>query len=229
MNKISFVEIHKIDPKYKPVPSSKLVPNWYQRMVPYVDNLKTQMTVKRCMPVFDAITSGYTILLPADILVKFGYHQGKRVQMAEQSDMLSFTLVQYHAPEQFSTYPEVEFNLAAKKFVNPFAIVTPPGYSCLFTQPMHQEASQIKVFEGIVDTDQQHIVNFPFMYKDRNFEGIIPAGTPMVQVIPFKREKWTMDFDNKKDIKKVEEFKRTLGSSMFGSYRNFFWNRKEYK
>jgi hypothetical protein len=231
MNKIGFVEMYKIDPRYKPVPSSKLVPHWYQRMTPYVNNVRTHagMTIKRCMPVFDAIVSGYTILLPADILVTFEYHNGQRAQKSEWNHMLDFDLVSYHAPEQFSTYPEIEPNLPAKKFINPFAIVTPPGYSCLFTQPMHQESSQIKVFEGIVDTDQQHLVNIPFMYKDKDFEGIIPAGTPIVQVIPFKREKWTMEFDNKKDIKKVERFKRTLGSSMFGSYRNFFWNRKEYK
>ena len=77
---------------------------------------------------------------------------------------------------------------------------------------MHQESSPIKVFEGIVDTDQQHIMNFPFVYKDPEFEGIIPAGTPIVQVIPFKREKWTMDFDNKIDIKTLEGFKRKIGS-----------------
>ena len=41
MNKISFVEIHKIDPRYYPVPSSKLVPNWYQKMTPYVNNVKS--------------------------------------------------------------------------------------------------------------------------------------------------------------------------------------------
>ena len=26
----------------------------------------------------------------------------------------------------------------------------------------------------------------------RNFEGIIPSGTPMIQIIPFKRESWTL-------------------------------------
>jgi hypothetical protein len=231
VNKISFVEIHKIDPRYKPVPSSKLVPNWYQRMTPYVNNVKspTGMTVKRCIPVFDAIVSGYTILLPADIFITFEYQNGQRAQKTEWSQALDFDLIETHAPQQFSTYPGVVSNLPAKKLVNPFGIITPPGYSCLFTQPMHQDSSPIKVFEGIVDTDQQHIINFPFMYKDTNFEGVIPAGTPIVQIVPFKREKWTMDFDNKKDIKKLELFKRKIGSKLFGQYRDLLWTRKEYK
>ncbi len=231
MNKISFVEIHKSDLRYKPVPSSKLVPNWYQQMTPYAKNVKspTGMTVKRCIPVFDAIVSGYTILLPADLFVTFEYHNGKRAQRTEWSQALSFNLIDTHAPGQFSTYPGVVPNFPALKLMSPFGIVTPPGYSCLFTQPMHQDASPIKVFEGVVDTDQQHIVNFPFVYKDTNFEGTIPAGTPIVQVLPFKREKWEMDFDNKKDIKKVEASKRRIGSNLFGQYRDFFWTRKEYK
>jgi len=231
VNKISFVEIHKIDPRYYPVPSSKLMPKWFQQMTPYVNNVKSPggMTVKRCIPVFDAITSGYTILLPMDLFITFEYQNGQRAQKTEWSHINDFGLVQNHAPQQFSTYPEVIPGMPAKKLVNPFGIITPPGYSCLFTQPMHQEASPIKVFEGIVDTDQQHIVNFPYIYKDQDFEGIIPAGTPIVQIIPFKREKWKMEFDNKKNIKTMEGFHRKVGANLFGQYKNFFWTRKEYK
>lgn len=231
MNEIIFLSNHKVDPRYMPVPSSKIVPNWYQRTQSYTKGKRDpdEMTIKRCIPVFDAMTSGYTILLTADLFIKFEYENGLRGQRTQWSSLIDYPLIDHHAPEQFSTYPGVEKGFPANKFINPFSIITPPGYSCLFTQPMHQEKSPIKIFEAIVDTDKQHIVNFPFIYKDKDFEGIIPAGTPLVQVIPFKREKWKIDFDSKQGKKIFNKFSNYLGSNLFGQYRDSFWTRKEYK
>ena len=53
---------------------------------------------------------------------------------------------------------------------------------------MHRE-SVFTIMDGIVDTDSYNaLVNFPFFLNDWSYEGLIPAGTPMAQVIPFKRE-----------------------------------------
>jgi hypothetical protein len=231
MKKISFVNILEIDPRYNPVPSSTIVPKWYKNINPYALGKKDPnfMTVKRCVPVFDAITSGYTILLPADIFVHFEYRDNQRFQVVQASHLLSFSMIQTHSPMQFSTYPGVQKDAPAQKLVNPFSIITPPGYSCLFTQPMHQDDTPIKAFEGIVDTDKQHIVNFPFVLKDPNFEGLITAGTPIVQIIPFKREAWQMEINKKTDKKKTDSFMKHIGAQLFNQYRDFFWTRKEYK
>ncbi len=60
----------------QPKPASKLVPDWYKNMESYLDGIKkpdgsgiTSGTIKRCMPVFDAITVGYIIESPADVWV----------------------------------------------------------------------------------------------------------------------------------------------------------------
>jgi len=231
MNKIGFVELYEIAERYYPVPTSTILPEWYKKTNPYMSKIRhpENMTVKRCLPVFDAMTNGYTLLLHADILVSFEYENGQKVQVTSWSPQINYPFVQSHAFVQFQNYPGMESGVAAKKYVNPFGIVTPPGYSCLFTQPMHQEESPIKILEGIVDTDKQHLVNFPFIYKNPNFEGVILAGTPIVQIVPFKRESWKLEINNKKDTNKIKKNQRELGANIFGQYRDFSWNRKEYK
>jgi hypothetical protein len=231
MNRLGFINLYDIDERYYPVPTKNIIPNWYKKTHPYINDKKHPhgMTVKRCVPVFDALTSGYTILLHADIFVTIERNSTEQAQVTQWSQFIEYPFIQSHGFEQFSNYPNIEKGVAAKKFVNPFAIVTPKGYSCLFSQPMHQDYSPIKIFEGIVDTDKQHIVNLPFIYVDPNFEGVIPAGTPIAQITPFKRESWKFEIDNKKDIESYKKQKRSLGSNIFAQYRDFFWTRKEYK
>jgi hypothetical protein len=52
---------------------------------------------------------------------------------------------------------------------------------------------------GIVDSDNyEGIVNFPFIVPALQ-EGVqvnIPAGSPFIQIIPYKREEWVEHVDN---------------------------------
>ena len=55
------------------------------------------------------------------------------------------------------------------KWVNPYVIKTPPGYSVLITQPFHRE-SVFTILPGIVDTDKyKSQVHFPFVLKDNKW------------------------------------------------------------
>ncbi len=115
------------------------------------------------------------------------------------------------------------------KWNNPYAITTPPGYSVLFTAPMHRQ-SVFTILDGIVDTDTYKApVNFPFVLNDIKWEGIIPAGTPMAQVIPFKRESWEHKIGSDKEIQEQEKITKKLKTLFFNSYKRQFWSRKEYR
>ena len=51
-----------------PVPSSKLIPQWFKNIPGYgKDNIQT---VKKCIPFVDAMTMGYTVLLHIDLIIK---------------------------------------------------------------------------------------------------------------------------------------------------------------
>lgn len=212
----------------QPKPASKVVPDWYKNTNSYVGNEKkptgnggTPATIKRCIPVFDAITAGYIIESPADVYVSF--KNGS--QWFEWSD---FGLISFHPIEQAPEHP-AKNGFPYPKWTNPWGITTPKGYSTLFVQPFHRE-SVFTILPGIVDTDQYTTpIHFPFTINDPTFEGLIPKGTPIAQVIPFKRESWTMQLGLKEDFEHQAKVSKKLQSKFFDRYKSMFWTKKEYK
>jgi hypothetical protein len=215
---------------YPPTPAVKNIPEWYVKTPGYLGNDgkknlesgRPQGTIKKCIPVFDAISSGYILYTQVDVQVsKVG---GETFYHWPDADFISF-----HTILQADLHPSANKNLGDfPKFNNPYGIKTPPGYSCLFIQPLHRE-SRFTIFPGIVDTDTYTSqVNFPFILNDENWEGIIPAGTPMAQVIPFKRESWTHSFGSEKEIKEERLVSKKLKSMFINAYKKHFWNRKSY-
>jgi len=225
--KITFTNTTGIDIE-QPEPASKFIPDWYKNMESYIDGIKkptgkggTPATIKRCMPVFDAIISGYIITSPADVYVS--------IKDGEQYfEWSALGLISFHPIEQAPNHPDRKPH-AYPKWVNPWAIKTPKGYSTLFIQPMHRE-SVFTILPGIVDTDTYIApVNFPMVINDPNFEGLIPKGTPIAQVIPFKREDWQMEIGSEKDFKEQNTIIQKLNTKFFDKYKSMFWSRKEYK
>lgn len=211
-----------------PKPASRLVPDWYKNTQSYINGEKkpsgdgnTYATIKRCMPVFDAIVSGYIIESPADVFVSIK----DGVQWFEWSDL---GLIQFHPIEQAPEHPDRK-PFSYPKWINPWSIKTPKGYSTLFVQPFHRE-SVFTILPGIVDTDiYTPPVNFPFVINDPAFEGLIPKGTPIAQAIPFKRDSWTMETGDKKDLERQAKVNKKLASKFFDRYKTMFWVKKEYK
>lgn len=227
MAKIIFTNTFGADLE-QPKPASKSVPNWYKNMQSYYDNEKkpngdgsTSATIKKCIPVFDAITAGYIIESPADVWVSIR----DSGQWFEWSD---FGLITFHPIQQAPEHP-LHNSFAYPKWMNPWSISTPKGYSTLFVQPFHRE-SVFTILPGVVDTDQYTSpVNFPFVINDPLFEGLIPKGTPIAQVIPFKREFWNMSIGGKKELEAQAKISKKLQSKFFDRYKNMFWSKKEYK
>lgn len=212
----------------QPKLASKLIPDWYKNTQSYISGERkptgegsTSATIKRCMPVFDAITAGYIIESPADVYVSIKDGQ----QWFEWSD---FGLINFHPVEQAPNHPDKK-PFSYPKWNNPWSIKTPNGYSTLFVQPFHRE-SIFTIFPGIVDTDQYSPpVNFPFVINDPTFQGLIPKGTLIAQVIPFKRDCWTMELGSRKDLEAQAGISKKLQSKFFDRYKTMFWNKKEYK
>jgi hypothetical protein len=58
---------------------------------------------------------------------------------------------------------------------------------------------------------------------------MIPAGTPMVQVIPFKRDAWKIKIGGEKELKENMKVVAKLQTLFFNRYKTYFWSRKEYR
>jgi hypothetical protein len=213
---------------FPPKPAVKEVPSWYKNTPEYVgDQVKkiidgtNRHTIKKCIPVFDAITSGYILYTQVDVEVS---RDGNLPYYSWPSQ----NVIEFHPIEQAPLHP-AKNEAPYPKWNNPYAITTPPGYSILFTQPMHRE-SVFTIFDGIVDTDTYKApVNFPFVLNDVKWEGIIPAGTPMAQVIPFKRESWKHRIGSDKELKEQKNVDMKLKTLLFNSYKKHFWSSKEYR
>lgn len=212
-----------------PVLASTVIPEWYKQMESYMGGEKkpdgfgkTTSTIKRCMPVFDSIAAGYIIKTPADVYVRIKDGQ-------QQFEWANFNLIQFHDVIQAPAHPARKGDYAYPKWMNPWGIKTPKGYSTLFVQPFHRE-SVFTILPGIVDTDTYVMpVNFPMVINDPKFEGLIPAGTPMVQVIPFKRDTWKLKFGTEENIKAINNLKEKVTSKFFDGYKIMFRSHKEYK
>lgn len=213
---------------YAPVPSAKIIPDWYKETPSYRGGVKkpdqtndVPSTIKRCLPVFDSMTAGYIIKSYVDIYVSHKYGH-------PYYEWPSTSPISFHAIEQAELHPK-QNGTPYPKWINPWGIKTPKGYSCYFTAPMHRD-NPFEILPGIVDTDKMiAAVSFPFVLKDNNWEGMIPAGTPIAQVIPFKRDSWEMSLGDEDLRKEEEKTAKLLRTRFFDSYKTFFWDKKDYR
>lgn len=212
-----------------PKPARNEIPDWYKKMDSYINGEKkpigdgtTAATIKKCIPVFDAITAGYIFFTYTDIFVS-------EKDGEPYYEWANYGALEFHPLEQAPTHPASQ-NVIYPKIMNPWSIKTPKNYSCLFVNPVHRE-SPFLILEGIVDTDKYfNPINFPFVLKDKNFRGLIPKGTPVVQIIPFKRDSWThsitQDLTSRIEVKKQSD---ELHSMFFDKYKKIFWQSKSFK
>jgi hypothetical protein len=176
----------------KPIPASKAIPKWWKDIPKYsTENGKlsisprANVTVKECAPTKDMLMSGYIITLWTDLLVTKTDGE-QTIQWITSYPPIekwgSHQVAGYEVPKGCS--PDVF------KYLHGWTVKTPPGWSTLYMQPVGYQNNPIKVINGIVDTDILHSeINIPF-FIDKDFEGIIEKGLPIVQIIPIKRAVW---------------------------------------
>ena len=216
MKKIKF---HSVDVSINflhPQPASKFVPEWFRKLPGVKNGIET---IKKCVPFLDTLTSGYMIVLASDVYYDSnGFQQISKIQQ-----------VANHSIDQISTLElPKEYDETPYKWINFFVTKTPKGYSTMFTHPLNRIDLPFYSLTGIVDTDKFTVpVNFPFFIK-KDFQGIIPAGTPIAQAIPIKRENWKSEVEDKKPYEQPW-YVNLMHNPPFGFYKKNFWQRKSYK
>jgi hypothetical protein len=233
MKKIIFTDIDNPEGVLeKPKPASEYIPEWYKNAKSYTDPSGKKAptldgtpyaTIKRCMPVWDLMTAGYIIETPYDIYVR-QTPEGPYFQWGEMQ------AIAFQSMDQFQNHPYSRGINYAVRILHPWSIKTPKGWSILICEPQHHEPTPIITANGIVDTDTYSLpFNMFIKLRDPNFEGMIPAGTPFAQIIPFKRENWTSKLGGKKEKIKHASDLRKFTTVFFDRYKKFWWVRKQYK
>lgn len=216
MKKIKFHSVDVSIDILHPQPASKFVPEWFRKLPGVQNGIET---IKKCIPFLDTLTSGYMIVLASDVYYDSnGFQQISKIQQ-----------VANHSIDQISTLElPKEYDETPYKWINFFVTKTPKGYSTLFTHPLNRIDLPFYSLTGIVDTDKFTVpVNFPFFVK-KDFQGIIPAGTPIAQAIPIKRENWKSEVEDKKPYEQPW-YVNIMHNPPFGFYKKNFWQRKSYK
>lgn len=220
-----------------PSPASKNVPRWFQTLGKYVvpeakssrypdkDSTpnNTNFTVKACKPFLDSMLTGYMITLPTDVTVVDPQYYEARIIWDSNTNMIDT-----HAARQMEGFqaPE-EYEPSPYKWNFHWAITVPKGYSLLYTHPLNRIELPFYTMSGVVDADTYRVpVNLPFFLK-KDFNGLIPRGTPIAQVIPIKRESW------EHRVASLSEFDEFAGEEMKlfmgGAYRRMHWSPKSYR
>jgi len=216
--------------------AKKHVPDWYKKspqkikglenysLVPNNSNTTTS-TYKKCTPFLDALTNGYIFYLSQDIEV---------TRKEDGSPWITWrngTLnpISHHDNNQWEGLkpPDNCYNYVYK-WENYLVIKTPKKYSTLFTHPHNRFDLPFQTISGIVDTDKYNLpVHFPFFLKE-NFTGIIKAGTPVAQITFFKRNRW-VSLIKKYNKNFYQKAQFNFFSNIERSYKNLFWEKKEYE
>jgi hypothetical protein len=230
---IIFTDIHNPDGVLeKPKPATEYIPQWYKDAKAYLDpsgkkaptmDGQPYATVKRCMPVWDMMTAGYILETPYDIYVR-QTPDGPYFQWGQME------AIQFQHVDQFQNHPYSRGINYAVRIVVPWSIKTPKGWSVIILPPQHHEQGPIIGASGILDTDEYGLPTNMFLkLADPTFEGMIPKGTPFLQVIPFKRESWTSSLGGEKERNKFDLDLRKFNTVFFDRYKKFWWVKKEYK
>lgn len=171
----------------EPVPAKSVLPDWFRKLPP-VDKSKLThsdngLTIKRCMPFLDATMTGW--IIPAAATVRLDVKDnGASVEAGWEFDKV---MVSNHHSYQIAGNPMEP--RPPCKFHNYWTVATPKGWSCLFVAPLNRPQPILQILSGVVDTDTyQSLIHFPFIPTAPDGIHLIEKGTPLVQVIPFRRD-----------------------------------------
>lgn len=213
-----------------PKPAKLLLPQWYKD-VPVHHTKDPQFTIgnhnstfKQCMPFLDSWSFGYIMTTPCDIMVEKNF-DGSNVVLYS-NDYFGITGTR-GAPNKHSMpippdYYQNEFTWQTHWEAN-----TPKGYSSFYTHPINRPELPFYTISGVMDTDNWYITgNHPFFIK-KGFEGVIPIGTPMMSIIPFKRENWK---SGSRAMDKMEHdiLQSKVRRHSSSGYKKEFWERKDF-
>jgi len=217
---IKFYNRDDVINEYPVLPANKCIPEWYKKVQTDV-NLHpggpTIPTIKQCPPVTDMLTSGYIIRNPVE-LVLYPKQEPANYEGVVAEAHPDFKPSQHH----WKMCPvDIRGKVHWTKLAHGWTVRTPEGYSCLFMQPYYFFNKQINLFPAVVDTDKHDLpVEFPgYTYASEKIT--IPAGTPLMQVIPFKRDDWKMEMLVSNDTPSELAYE--------GKYKDLFQSRKKFQ
>lgn len=177
------------------IEARKYIPDFIKKQI--ADKKPSNKRFSVCPGMWDIAQAGFLICTHVDIHIKAN-SAGAMVKLGNLPALLEPKELSYLQVGQFDFgvvegQAVVEEGLAktAWKIPLPWAVMNDAGYSNIVQAASIHTSDEVKknlfIYPGVVDHDNFHTVNL-IVSPVRECEFVIPAGTPILQVIPFRRE-----------------------------------------
>jgi hypothetical protein len=224
--------------KSKPNPTSKTIPEWYSDADRFAKKPDGEFwigpdsgkipTWKACPAILDILTTGYSLLTPCDI--EFFLDSSSNIDINIKDPLYKDFVIRRPPMAQFyhpNGYYQYHF-----QWTPDWGVSVPKGYSVLYVSPLNRYDLPFMTISGIIDNDKVNLPgSFPFFVRE-GWTGIIPAGTPYAQLIPFLRENWkseakipTVSEIANNNIENSKKYRIPNG----GVYKKEVWTRRLYE
>jgi hypothetical protein len=216
----------------RPIPARSALPDWLRAMPAKARSEihgRDIRTVKQCPPFVDAMAYGVMILLPCDVTVDRGSFAWDWNIPEPSTSGHPRAPLSFHVPAQFPDAPFVRDGQAALKFNSFWTIELEPGWSLFATHPVNRDDLPFRLITGLVDADRFHDggINFPAIWTEPDFSGVLPKGTPVAQCFAVPRAAPQLEFE-KFDESHKAAYAKTVAEvlSTPGVYRKRFRARR---
>lgn len=216
----------------RPVPARGMLPDWLRAMPANAHSDlhgRDIRTVKQCPPFIDAMSYGFMILLPCDVRVARGAFSWDWNVPPPATENHPRAPLSFHVPAQLSGTPLAAGGLAALKFNSFWTIALEEGWSLFATHPVNRLDLPFRTLAGLVDADRFHDggINFPALWTEPAFEGMLPQGTPVAQCFAVPRTSYELAFEELDEAHRAS-YAKTVAEVLAkpGVYRRQFRARR---
>lgn len=220
-----------------PSVTSRTIPDWYRKADRFATMPNGEYWVgpdkgkiptwKACPAVFDIMATGYVLKTPCDI--EFYIDSKSRINVKIEDKNYQDFCTRRDPMPQFK-HPEGYYEDHFAWFPD-WAVETPEGYSVLYTTPLNRYELPFLTTSGIIDNDKVNLPGSVPFFLIKGFTGVIEAGTPYAQMLPFKRDDWESEIViekpfnlMRKNMENSAKYRKPDG----GVYKNEVWTPRKY-
>ena len=221
---------------YPPQLANKFLPEWYkkQKISSQFESFqfnngqedKKVMGAKQCPAIQDVVTTGFVI--PAWTNIYFTTSKDENGEILQHYDasirMAYDDPINLHIdshPIEQTKYMNVGRTVDNRvlKLQMPYWFKIPEGYNVMYQDPFYHFRQDIRCLTGIVEGDKWGYAAFPFEVLKDDF--YIEAGTPLIHVMLYKREKLNLKINARKGTDAEYDEVQTAMKKLHVSKKNY--------
>jgi hypothetical protein len=185
----------------RPISAKLALPDWLHSMPSRAFSElhgREIRTVKQCPPFIDAMSLGFMILLPCDVFADRGVFTWDWDLPPLTVEEHPSAPLSFHVPAQIAGSPFFDGHSSALKFNSFWTIQLEDGWSLFATHPVNRDDLPFRLLTGLVSADRFTDVgiNFPAIWINPEFEGVLPKGTPVAQCFAVPRVNPALIFES---------------------------------